>query len=404
MNRYIYSILLFVALLTFSCKEEVKLDGVRLSPTSLSILEGTEAQRIYLYLYPSYTTQTNVKWVSEDESIATVDADGFVTPGTPGSTVISVYSGDRQLASCAVTVMPFIHVIGVSLPESITVSMGTTKTLTAEIMPEDASNPAVIWSSTDEGVVKVVNQGNLTPVSEGTATVRATTVDGGFIAECLVTVEPKQLIPVANLLVNPGFEDPDDKTDNLTVDPNPTVGWQQVPADWFTAYYGPDAGLAPAAANRAQMSNFFTTGNGKEMGGIDGICTGNYALRFAMNNANGIYQIVEVEPGATYKVGADIGIIMWNATTMSIRGIDEIKVLSVDGTKKYLGIPIDPSPSFAIPPGGTHDVAIMKGLSGTFTVPDGVTQVRFQVDKRQWASPDAGPLMAVDETIFMKVE
>ncbi len=82
-----------------------------------------------------------------------------------------------------------IAVTGISLDASeLNMTRWSTATLTATIEPEDAANKRVNWTSTDESVATVDIYGVVTAVTAGTATIKATTVDGGFIAECAVTV------------------------------------------------------------------------------------------------------------------------------------------------------------------------------------------------------------------------
>jgi|GEM_PF-6441275 len=73
-------------------------------------------------------------------------------------------------------------------PESCSIQVGETKQLTASVMPANASDKAVIWSSSDTAVVDVDSNGKVTGISNGTATITAKTVDGGFTDTCSVTV------------------------------------------------------------------------------------------------------------------------------------------------------------------------------------------------------------------------
>lgn len=78
---------------------------------------------------------------------------------------------------------------GVSLDRSaLTLIEGGTAQLTATIEPIDATNKKVTWSSSAPGVATVDASGNVTAVAEGTATITATTDDGGKTATCTVTV------------------------------------------------------------------------------------------------------------------------------------------------------------------------------------------------------------------------
>lgn len=78
---------------------------------------------------------------------------------------------------------------GVSLDQYVlTLIEGGTAQLTATVEPIDATNKKVTWSSSAPGVATVDASGNVTAVAEGTATITATTDDGGKTATCTVTV------------------------------------------------------------------------------------------------------------------------------------------------------------------------------------------------------------------------
>lgn len=81
-----------------------------------------------------------------------------------------------------------VPVTGVTLNQTeLPLGVGSSSTLTATVAPENATNKAVTWSTSDEAVATVAD-GVVTAVAEGTATITATTVDGGFTASCAVTV------------------------------------------------------------------------------------------------------------------------------------------------------------------------------------------------------------------------
>ena len=80
------------------------------------------------------------------------------------------------------------HVTGVTLNKNVLSLMeGETETLTATVLPENASNKSVTWSS-DNPAVATVENGKVTAVKEGQATITVTTEDGGKTATCTVTV------------------------------------------------------------------------------------------------------------------------------------------------------------------------------------------------------------------------
>ena len=94
-----------------------------------------------------------------------------------------------------------VKVTGIMLSStSVSLNVGKTKTLTATVSPDDATNKSVTWSTSDSSVAKVSTKGKITAVSRGTATITATTVDGSYTATCNVTV--KQPVTGVSLNVN----------------------------------------------------------------------------------------------------------------------------------------------------------------------------------------------------------
>ena len=84
-----------------------------------------------------------------------------------------------------------VHVESVSLDiENKDIEAGEDFTLTATVMPEDALIKDVTWSSSNEDVATVDENGKVKGVAEGSATITATTVDGGRTASCSVRVIP----------------------------------------------------------------------------------------------------------------------------------------------------------------------------------------------------------------------
>ena len=86
---------------------------------------------------------------------------------------------------------------------TLSLMVGTSKTLTATVLPENATNKIVTWTSSDESVATVDPNGNVTAVAMGTTTITATTEDGGFTATCEVTV--KKPFPEGNAFDEDAF-------------------------------------------------------------------------------------------------------------------------------------------------------------------------------------------------------
>lgn len=86
---------------------------------------------------------------------------------------------------------------------SYTLTIGKIFTLTPIITPSNANNKKVTWTSNNESVATVTQDGVVTGISKGTATITATTEDGGRVASCVVTVvEP--IIPKVTLSATTG--------------------------------------------------------------------------------------------------------------------------------------------------------------------------------------------------------
>lgn len=175
----------------------VAVTGVTLDKTSLSIEAGQTAQ-LTATVQPGNADNQAVTWSSSDNNVVSVDATGKITANAKGSATITVTTADGgKTATCTVTVTEPaapVAVTGVTLNKNnTTIYTGRTETLTATIQPADATNKAVTWTSDNTGVA-TVNNGVVTGVSVGSATITAKTADGGLTATCTVTVEEAPIV------------------------------------------------------------------------------------------------------------------------------------------------------------------------------------------------------------------
>ena len=98
-----------------------------------------------------------------------------------------------------------VAVTGVQLNKrTLTLAPTETETLVATISPEDAANKSLRWSSSDSDVATVDANGKVTAAAEGTAVITVSTVDGGFTAQCTVTVseDKPEIVAVENVTLN----------------------------------------------------------------------------------------------------------------------------------------------------------------------------------------------------------
>lgn len=111
---------------------------------------------------------------------------GGTASSSSSSKRIDFYGADITITYTAETV----HVTGVSLDKSTdTVEIGETTTLTETVLPANATDKSVTWSSNNTAVA-TVSGGVVTGVGQGTARITVTTTDGGYTAYCDVTVTP----------------------------------------------------------------------------------------------------------------------------------------------------------------------------------------------------------------------
>lgn len=179
---------------SFALRENVKFDftwpGLTLSQETLSI-EKKATDNLEAILTCSDPVNTEVVWTSSDESIATVDEDGYVTAGnTDGSVVVTAtmeFQGKTYSDSCKVMVKTSVEKIDIS-KRDLKLALGDTFTLTAEVSPKKATIQSVKWYSTDEKIATVDESGKITAVGEGEVKIYALSDDGFYKATCEVEV------------------------------------------------------------------------------------------------------------------------------------------------------------------------------------------------------------------------
>ena len=164
----------------------VPVSSVTLSKQSLTLVEG-ESETLVVTVNPEDATDKTVTWSSSNAQIATVDQNGKVTAVKEGTTTITVNAGDKS-ASCVVTVnKKVIPVESIVLNKStLTLDKGASETLIATVKPDDATDPTVTWTSSDEKVASVDANGKVVAIGGGGAVITAKA--GSQEATCTVSV------------------------------------------------------------------------------------------------------------------------------------------------------------------------------------------------------------------------
>ena len=222
--------------------ETVSVTGVALNKTTVA-LTVNQTETLTATITPTNATNKNVTWSASGDGAVSV-VDGLVRALKPGTSTVTATTVDGgYTATCQVTVSAAtVAVTGVTLNKaSLSLTVGDSETLTATVAPSDATNKNVTWSVTGDAVT--VNNGTVTAAKAGSATVTVTTVDGGFTANCAVTVEeastkPADAVDLAYSTADTLGEHGDDYC--YFNDPEK---WSGATARVNEAYYSPTEGL-----------------------------------------------------------------------------------------------------------------------------------------------------------------
>jgi uncharacterized protein YjdB len=168
----------------------VAVTGVTLSPTTATLLVNA-TQQLTPTVSPATATNKTVTYSSSNTAIATVNTAGLITAIASGTATITVTTQDgAKTETCVVTVNTAnVAVASVSLsPTTASLAVGGTQQLTPTVLPANATNKSVNYSSSNTAVATVNGSGLITAVANGTATITVTTISGSKTSTCAVTV------------------------------------------------------------------------------------------------------------------------------------------------------------------------------------------------------------------------
>ena len=213
--------------------EDVKIGvtSVTLDKTDLTLdVNGTA--KLNATVKPDDATTKTVTWKSDNEGVAIVDNSGNVTAKAAGTATITA-TVDGKSASCKVTVngQTTVPVASVKLNQTtLELIAGKEATLTATVKPDDATNKTVTWSSNNETVATVDNNGKVTAKAAGEAIITAKV--GDKQATCNVKVTAAEVAVESVTLDQSSLELIAGKEATLTATVKPdnatnrTVAWE----------------------------------------------------------------------------------------------------------------------------------------------------------------------------------
>lgn len=207
----------------------VALNGISLNMSKVDVLVG-DSSNLSVSFNPSNASNKDVVWTSSNSSVVSVDG-GKIIGKKVGTAIITVSSADKS-ATCVVNVVDKISLNKITISkESLNLKEGDKQKLTINYIPGNATNKKVKWSSSNDTVVGVDNNGNVIAKKAGSATITVVSNDGGYTAQCSVKVEAisKNVVSVSldksELELRVGSED----TLNVKIDPdyaiNKDVSW-----------------------------------------------------------------------------------------------------------------------------------------------------------------------------------
>ncbi len=157
-------------------------EGISIDEDNLRIYPG-DSLSLTPRIIPTDATNPRVYWLSSNPNVLTVDNTGRITGVSPGNARITCVAVDSSTAGtsfeayCNVEVLTYVA--GLNIREAQTfLYPGETETLHAFILPDDATNKEIEWSSSDVSVFEVSQNGEILAISPGNAKVTVKAKDG----------------------------------------------------------------------------------------------------------------------------------------------------------------------------------------------------------------------------------
>lgn len=170
----LFTLIVMILSITCACAEESV--TISFESDNYSVPVG---KNITLKAIISPRKNMKLEWSSSNEEVATVSKNGAVKGLSEGDVVITVRSADNSdlCASCKVSVVVPVKKITLS-DKAVTLAAGLAWRLKATVEPEDATNKNLVWSSSNEKVAMVSDEGVITGLTKGSAKITASATDG----------------------------------------------------------------------------------------------------------------------------------------------------------------------------------------------------------------------------------
>ena len=171
----------------------VPVESVSLNKTEYTFNMIGNTMTLTATVLPDDATDKSIEWSSDNEDVATVDANGRITAKGNGKATIAVTTKDQgKTATCVITVSQWVTSISLD-KTSLPLEIGEEVTLSVtSVLPDNANDKTYSWSSSDIAIAPVDNDGKVIAKAKGKATITVTANDESRVnATCSVVVSPK---------------------------------------------------------------------------------------------------------------------------------------------------------------------------------------------------------------------
>jgi Ig domain protein group 2 domain protein len=191
-------------------KERNPIEQIKLQFKKLN-LEKEETRKLPLTCIPNDAEDTRVAWNSSNNDIVKVSNDGNVTAIKPGRAFVYAVSvvDNNVKDSCEIIVLQHIQSLTIEPKNILMASLGERIKLQTKILPEDATDKSIRWSSSNQSVCTVTNDGTVIATGNGSTVVLAYTNDGNIPATCVVIVNT-ETSGVADVQITPMLQKSND--------------------------------------------------------------------------------------------------------------------------------------------------------------------------------------------------
>lgn len=155
------------------CQAIAQAESVTLSDSTLALTPNKTA-RLTATVKPDNAVNKSVTWASSDTSVATVSDSGLVKSLKNGTAVITATTSNGKSAQCTVTVSTPVSSFSVSPAKTKTINVDGTFTFKPKVYPATADDKTLLYTSSNEDVAVVDENGTVTAISAGTTKITIT--------------------------------------------------------------------------------------------------------------------------------------------------------------------------------------------------------------------------------------